>query len=154
MAASRRRQIIETLLTRLQAIDGSGGFETDAGRRVAMNARPRWGPDDEDTAITLMVNDDAPGWQQNKVLINLPFVILALAREDRDRPWMVVEQVLADIKRAIELEDRSLGGLVSGAPTAEFFRGVTQLAELEEGANTVAVQITYVVPYEESWGRP
>lgn len=150
MAASKRRLILEAVRARLQEIDGQGAFETDAGARVFTNETPNYGPNDPATAIAMTVGDDQPEWQQGKVLITLPLILIALATASLGEPWKAAEQVLADLKRAMELDDRRLGGLLHW----ELLRGPTQTAELPEGATTVGVQITYIAQYEESWGSP
>jgi hypothetical protein len=150
MAASKRRRLLEAVRARLQAIDGRGQFETDAGARVFVNVTPSYGPDDPDTAISLAIGDESPQWQQGKLLMVLPLAVIALARVDLDDPMVRAEQVLADIQRAIELEDRTFDGLVS----FELLVGTTVTAELPEGATTVGVQITYIAQYERSWGNP
>jgi hypothetical protein len=76
--------------------------------------------------------------------------VAALAKADLDDPYLAVEAVLGDIKRAIELEDRSLGGLVD----QRFERGRTRPFEREEGSTAVGVIVPYIVPYYESWGAP
>jgi hypothetical protein len=148
--ASRRRQLLEAFRARLEAIDGGADFETDAGRRVFVNETPAYGPDDPESAISIAIGDDTPQWQQNKLGQVLPVAVLALARQDLDDPMVTAEKVLADIQRAIELTDRTLGGLVN----PELLVGTTVTAELPEGATTVGVQITYIARYERSWGNP
>ena len=153
MAASKRRQIIEAIVARLAAIDGSGEFETKAGEQIFMNELPPFGPDDPDYAIAVQYGDDLPTVQQGKVLHVLTVVLLALARVDLqydEDPMIVAERVLADIQRAIELADRDLGGLVD----RELLAGPIQTAEMEAGATSCGVQVAYVVHYQRSWGSP
>lgn len=138
------------MLGRLEVITRRAGFTTDAGRQVYLNEAPPLGPDDPEVAIAIAVNDDEPGHQAEKIVIRLPLEIHALARADLERPWLAVERVLGDIKRAMELPDRTVGGLV----LRQFERGTTRTLEREEGSSTVGAAVTYIFPYAELWGAP
>lgn len=149
-APSRRRMLLEAFRLRLEKITGGASFETDAGTRLFINETPAYGPTDPETAISMGIGDETVTFQQGKFLMALPLIVIALARADMDDPMVAAEQVLADIQRAIELTDRTFGGLVSH----ELLLVGTQTAELPEGATTVGVQITYLAQYERSWGNP
>src|SRR5574341_1196761 len=110
--ASRRQQILEAFLTLVQVIRTANGFATDAGLTVFLGETPTLGPDDPDTAIAIVVGEEAPTYQGENVFIALPVGIQALAKPDLDQPWLAAEAVLGDIKKAVELADRTLGGLV------------------------------------------
>jgi hypothetical protein len=147
---STRQQIIEVFRARLLAIAAGAQFETDAGATVFVNETPALGPDDPATAIAVVIGEDIPSRSGEHTILELPIEIHALANADLDAPWVAVEAVLADIKRAIELPDRSLGGLVK----ARIERGSTRTLEREDGSTTVGAGITYLVPYAEVWGDP
>ncbi|HMJ88146.1 MAG TPA: hypothetical protein VK504_33445 [Vicinamibacterales bacterium] len=148
--ASRRQQIVEVFRTRLQAIRLISGFETDAGALVLLGETPELGTDDPDQVIAIVVDDELPSHQGENVASMLPIVIAALAKADLDEPWLAVEAVLGDIKKAVELEDRTLGGLVP----ARIQRGPTRTMTREAGSVTVGVAIEYRAPLVERWGNP
>jgi len=150
MAAARRQQILEAIQTRLQAIRVGGGYNTDAGLAVYLGESPVLGPDDPDVAIAIVPIDDAVDAQVKGLLIALPVEIEALAKADLAEPWVAVEQILQDIKRAHELEDRTLGGLLSSA----FERGTTRSLPRQPGSTTVGAGIGYLCRYKEAWGNP
>lgn len=150
MAASRRRKILEAIKTRLGAIRVSSGFATDAGLMVFLNEAPALGPDDPSTAIVILVGVDTPMWQGETMLLRLPLEIQAIAKADIDAPWLAVEDVLGDIKKAVELADRTLGGLVR----RQIDRGPTQTLQREPGSEYVGLSILYTAPYKEAWGSP
>jgi hypothetical protein len=126
------------------------GFATDAGLSVFLGERPRLGPDDPETAIAILAFDDVVRAQGNKLFMALPVGICAIAKADLDAPWASVEAVLGDIKTAVELPDRTLGGLLR----ANFERGSTRTIDRETGSTTVGAMVTYELQYSETWGKP
>ena len=150
MADSTRQQIIDAVKARLEAIRQGATFQTDAGYVVYVNESPALGPDDPDTAIAVAIGDDIPQWHGEQVLLTLPMEINAVASDQIRDAWRAVEPVLADIKRAIELEDRFLGGLLK----YRLSRHSTRTLPRDEGSTTVGVGITYHFEYAEVWGQP
>jgi len=148
--AARRRLILEAIRARLWEIRTVNGFATDAGETVFLGETPELGPDDPEQAIAIVVDDELPAHQGENVFSVMPVVVAALAKADLDEPWLAVEAVLGDIKRAIELEDRTLGGLVR----LRFERGATRTMKREPGSVTVGVAIEYRAPILEKWGSP
>lgn len=150
MATSRRQRILEALLVRLQAIQRASGFQTDAGLSVFMGAGVVLGPDDPDEVAVLVAAEDEVRIHGDKVAVELPVEMYAIAKAEVEQPWARVEAVIADIKKAIELPDRSLGGL-----TNQWIRRVsTRPMERNEGSLVVGAVVLYQVPYTEQWGHP
>jgi hypothetical protein len=145
-----RQHILEALKGRVEAIQVVDGFATDAGLSVFLGERPRLGPDDPEIAIAIVVFDDVVKSQGRKYFIALPVGICALARADLDAPWTSVEAILGDLKKAVELEDLTLGGLLR----ANFERGSTRTLDRESGTTTVGAMVTYELQYSETWGKP
>lgn len=150
MATSRRQQVIEAIRSRLEVIAIADGFNTDAGAKIFLEEAPPLGPDDPDVAIAIVIGDDNPTLHGEHVFGTLPIEIQALAKADLDEPWLAVEGVLQDIKRAIELEDRSLGRLLR----SRLERKPTRTLPREAGSTSVGVSITYEAPIAEKWGEP
>ena len=148
--ASRRQQVLAALVARVQAITVDDGFNTDAGTAVYLGETPMLGPDDPLVAIALIVGDDDPGYQGEHVFVKLPIEIQGVAFADQTDSWMAVEAVIEDIKRAVELEDRSLGKLLR----SELERGPTRTLRREPGSSTVGAGVTYLAPIAEKWGTP
>ena len=164
---SKRQQILTEVLTRLAEIATANGFATDAGQLLFVNESPDLGPGDPDAAIAVLVREDVITHQMAKFQIQLPIDLCAIVKvpvaEDgaaatetdpgRPHPWAVTEAAIADIKRAMEIEEtppRSLGGLA--AP--RFERGTTRPVPRDEGSTSVGAMIRYTVPYLEGWGQP
>lgn len=148
--STRRQHILEALKTRVEAIRLANRFATDAGLSVFLGERPALGPDDPDTAIAILVFDDVLKAQGGKLFVAIPIGICAIAKADLDTPWVSVEAVLGDIKTAVELADRTLGGLLR----APFERGSTNTMDRETGSTTVGAMVTYELQYSETWGHP
>jgi hypothetical protein len=147
---SKRQRILEALRERVSAITVPNGYVTEAGRHVFLAEAPPFGPADPPTAICLVVGDDTTTYQGEKISILLPVEIVALANAELDAPWEALEAVLADVKRAVELPERTLGGLV----IRHLVRGSTRTLEREPGTSVVGAAVTYVCHYTEVWGKP
>lgn len=157
MADSRRLQIIEALKARVEQITTANGFNTDAGEHVFVNELPTFGKDDPPVAIVMLVREDHIGdLQLGNIPLILPIDFVALAAPTLDEPWKAVEQVLADIKTAIELEDRSLGGLLTGGRNNPegLMRGTTEPFYRQNGSEVAGTLITYAATYAEAWSAP
>lgn len=148
--ASRRQLILEAIRTRLEAIQIDDGFQTNAGSQLFMGEAPTLGEDDPDVAIAIVVGDDNPSYQGEQTMLAMPVMVQAIAKADLDDPYVAAEAVLADIKKAVELADRTLDGLVR----RQIQRGATRTLPREPGSTTVGIGITYVAPYTELWGTP
>lgn len=145
----RRKAILEAVRTRLQEIAVSGDYFTDAGLQVALGIQPAFSDQDPDVGIAIVVGPDRIEAQHTKLAITMPVEVQAIAKADLDDPFLTIEDVLSDIKQAMERDDdRRLDGLLA----YECQRGVTRQVDREPGSTTVGVGITYEFYYEEGWG--
>lgn len=151
---STRQRIIDALVARLAAINGAPPFQTQLGSTIFLGEFPGLGPDDPAEALVVLPDTDTIVHQRANILSDWPIIIGAVARSGpRCKPWPVIEAAIADIKRAIELEDRYLG--IAECRTGKGIqRGATQVFERPAGAVHVGAGVTYTVPYIESWGTP
>lgn len=156
MALSTRQEILAEFERRLSAIDGTPPFQTSAGLEIYRNEVPNLGPDDAAAAIAIITEPDSVGWQKQNLLIDLPVAVAALARvsdtADVRAATKTVEAVVADIKRAVELEDRRLG--LQQVDSRGIKRGSTSTLARQDGSTTVGAAINYDVTYVEAWGNP
>lgn len=169
--ASKRELILGVVKRRLQRITRFNGFETDAGKTVFLGFAPAMGPDDPTAAIAIRVGDDEPGKQQERVAITLPIEIQALADSSRETdPWMKVEEVLADVKRAFELTQEleaeqlletelrfvreTATGRYASLLNGFIDRGQTLTLERPDGSTVIGTAVIYRLPYSEAWGVP
>lgn len=147
MASSTRLRILEAIRARLRAVTVGQIEDT----YVFLGEAPDLGPDDPDIAIAILPGEDAVRRQGQKFLITWPIEIQALVKVDLDEPHVKAEELLADIKQAFELEDLTLGGLVT---RDSMQRQPTRIVPREAGMTTVGVGVTYTVDYQETWGAP
>ena len=151
--ASRRRQLLDALVTRVTAIQVANGFHTDAGELVFWGGAGTLGPDDPETAIAIVVGDDDASHQGVNLVVVLPVEIQILVRvtdADPAAAGAAIEDGIEDIKRAVELADRRFGGLL----TTDLERGETRALAREEGSTSVGAGITYRAGIVEGWGQP
>lgn len=147
---TKSQAIVEELMARVSQITIANGFETDAGLAVYLGETPALGPDDADQAIAIVMGDQDVTFNREHVRYDWPIDIQALAKADLDSPWITIMQIAGDIKRAVELADRTLGGLV----TPWFVRQTVRTLPREAGSTTVGATVRYVFPVNEIWGTP
>jgi hypothetical protein len=146
MAASRRQRIIEALATRLELIQTDNGFNTDAGSMVFLGEDPTFGPDDPGVALTISVGDATEA--RHQLLMEMPLEIVALVSADISAPLLAIEQVIADIRTAVETDDRTLDG-----ECKQITRGAIRALPRESGFTVVGASVEYIALYSEVWGE-
>jgi hypothetical protein len=148
---TQRRNILAALTADVATIATANGFDTDAGLVVYVGEVPQLGDDDPDQAIAIIFGLEEPHWELpgKSVQIRLPIAICAVAKA-RTNAYLVIESLIGDIKRAIEKEDRTLGGLL----THPLERGPVAWLPRESGSTTVGAAVNYVIRIKEGWGAP
>lgn len=153
---SAREQAIDELVARVSRITQANGFNTDAGLQVLLMELPAFGPDDPPAALVIVVPEDAPDPRQREhvittVTFNIQAIVPAALEGQEWQPWREIERIIADIKRAVELPDRTLGGALI---TDGLTRGATRPLEREPGAEVVGGAVEYHAMFGEVWGNP
>lgn len=146
-----RQRILEACRSRLETISTPEWYAPHGGVLVVLGEMPELGPDDPPAIVAVVAGDDAPRRQGEKFLITLPIELQAVVSVEVDDPYDKAEALLAAIKRAFELPDRTLGGLV---PSNTIERGQTRVLPREVGQTTLGLGVTYEVDYQETWGAP
>lgn len=148
---SRRHRAIEEIGNRLRLIAVANGFRTDAGAAVFMGQQVTFGPGDSGAAIDVIVGQDEVLHQAENVGTAVPVEIHALVKAAIAEPLLALEEVIADVKRAVEQSDRTLGGAL--VP-----RGLERVGvrprEREEGSEFVGAVVEYRLTIAEQWGNP
>ncbi len=147
---SVRQAAIAELRTRLETILTASEFATDAGQLVLLGEHPMLGPADPEASIAIIVQEDEPGYQGENVTVVVPVDVQAIVKADAVDPWMTVEAVIGDIKKAVETDHDLGGNLVSRG----LERGPTAPLDREEGATFVGTAVTYRLVMIEKWGAP
>ncbi len=147
----RRKLILLKIAERLSAIQKVNGYETDAGLHL-YHGPVNLGPDDPQLAIAIAPGPASVTIQQNAKTVLMSVDLHALAKENLDDPLLVVEDLIGDIKRAIESAEtaqRNLAGLAS-----KIDAGDVEPLPRQEGSTTVGARVEYRIDYQESWGDP
>jgi hypothetical protein len=153
MADSIRKRILQAVITRVAAITTENGYTTDAGRNVLVGLLPKLGDGDPESVIAISLQDQSAELTRLHVAGTWPIEIIAVvnANAQRDEPALLVEDVLADIQRALELEDRTLGGLINAQ---EFEVGPTRVFGRDSASDVVAASQTYSFYVQRAFGAP
>ncbi len=146
---TRRLLILERLGALAATITKANGFDSDAGARVYIGATPELGPADPDYAIAIVPNDEL-ATEEGRISNTFAVEVQAIGKADAADAWINLELLLGDLKKAIELEDRTLGSILKGVMK----RGPTRTIERVPGATTIGAGIFYTCPYVDEWGNP
>lgn len=155
MPSYRRKAILEKFIERLEAIQKVNGYATDAGLYLFQGSA-NLGPDDPQLGIAIVPGPASIDVQENQKVTLLPIDLHALAKDDVADPLLAVEDLIGDIKRAIESPEnvpgntkRDLNGLAMNLTA-----GVVAALQREEGSTTIGARVEYLVMYSEAWGDP
>lgn len=152
---SRRQLAIADMLNRLSYIRRTNGYNSDAGEHVFLGEAPAFGPDDPPEAISVVIGPDRPTQRGMLVQLEAPFGIQACVPVDLPDAWEVIEGLIADIKRAVEIEREPSGErMLEGSMPGGLERGVTTPIARAEGSTYVGAEVEYLVTFEEPWGNP
>lgn len=156
---SHRERILTTITEgRLEGIERNNGYRTDLGLNVLVGELPRFGPDDPKQVLAVLPQEDRieGEWQEGKIPILWPIDIAVLVSPELDKPWVIVEAGLFDVKKAMETGDRTLSGLLKGGKNnpGGLLRGSTETFKRMAGSEAVGALITYAFPYWEVFGDP
>ena len=146
---TRRVLILQRLGALAALIQTANGYDTDTGLRVYLGAAPELGDADPDYAIAIVPGDEA-ATEDGRISNVLPIAIQAIGKSSAADAWINLELLLGDIKRALELEDRTLGSILKGVMK----RGPTRSLERDPGSTTIGIEIFYFCPYVDEWGNP
>ena len=165
MSNSRRYELVAALRTRLAYITIDHGYRTDAGEHIFMGEAPRFGPDDPPAALAISVgatsNEQTSG---SFITYDLTIEIQAQVPVDLAEPLLAMEDMIADIRTAVEVEghnpapntgdasvDRSMDAL---ATPKGFRRGSTRPLMRPDGSGYAGMSCEYVASFQEKWGEP
>lgn len=163
---SLRYRIIEAIQTRLAYITVAHGYHTDAGEHIFKGEAPTFGPDDPPAALAIVVGADTVVQQKgSRTITDVPIEIQACVPVDLTDPLLAVEDIIADIRQAIEVEGNNPAPLAPGDASIDrsldalctpkgFRRGSTRPIAREPGATYGGAACEYIAQIDETWGRP
>jgi len=101
---SKRQLALTDLVNRLSFIQVAKGYNTDAGLHIFLGEVPRFGPNDPPAALAVVVGDDSPETTGGTTRTRVPFEVQAIVPADMTAPTLAIEEIVADIKEAVEIE--------------------------------------------------
>lgn len=145
-----RREAITEFKNRLQTIRTANGFHTDAGAVIAVGEAYQLGPDDPNVALSMVILDEVilPARGDLKISMHLPIEVIVLVKPDLDDVIGSIEDVIEDVKRAVERGDRQFDGRLDNT----LRRGSIRTLPRESGASTCGATIPYTLPLSEAYG--
>lgn len=152
MSAPKLLRILQAVAARVQAISQADGHYSDVGADVRLD---RYEPNVEDLPASLVFlgervrEDHRPGAAKAQQSL----VIAAYVKADSRGSEEIAIQLLADIQRAVELEDTTLGGLLQGTQYGLAWAG-DEILQPNQGEHIVGAQVTYAIPHIRKSGDP
>lgn len=155
MPGPKLTRILDTIAARAAAITVAGGFYSDIGARVLRDRREP--PVHELPAVAVLLgarSAEVVNASAARASLSVDVIGYRTYTDEADIEALGVE-LLADIQRALELDDTSLGGLVIAAPPGYGFAWQSDEVYLPDpGENVIAARVTYAVPHIRKSGDP
>jgi len=141
------KSALAAIITRLQAILVSSGYNTDAGNNVYAGVRCF----QDDQTFPIITVFSGPEFVEKLTYnsyrsdrtINIEGYV-----KDKTTPTVSLEELIEDIQRSIEQPDVSLGGLVAMVD----YTGIDDIDPPERGSDLSGIRITYVVTFDRTYG--
>jgi len=152
MPATKLLRIINAVASRVQEIQIANGYYTDAGLDVRLDERE---PHEDDVpCASVWLDPGEIGQTQNsRQRVTQSINVVAYGVLTGRGAQVDGAELLADIQRAVETDDRTLTGLlldsVYGIQAQTF-----EVIMPESGVNAVAARITYAIPHVRKSGDP
>ena len=151
MSAPKLKRILDAVAARAQAMLVSGGYYSDLGVDIRLDRR--WPPASEVPVTLIYLSERAAAETRAGRARCVQDIPVAGFRPLDADPEAIGIEILADIQRAIELADCTLGGLLQAS--AEGLAFVSDEIYLPEaGENAVGARVTYSVPHVRTMGDP
>lgn len=160
---SKRSAALLDLRSRLAWITVENGYSSDIGKQITMGEVYVLGEDDPKTGLAIMVGDDSSESSGQRTESEVPVEVACYIPVGTDDPVLVIEDMIEDIKRAVEIEptpdnDRALGtitdGVLYGTLPMGVSRGQIRAIPREPGSPIVGASVTYLLQFQEDWGQP
>lgn len=152
MSAPKLLRILQGVADRVRVIGQADGYYSDIGRDVRLD---RYEPaaDDLPAALVFLGERVREGHRPDAAKAQQSLVIAAYVKADGRASEEVAVQLLADIQRAVELEDSTLGGLLQGTQYGLAWAG-DEILQPDQGEHVVGAQVTYAIPHIRKSGDP
>ena len=153
MSAPKLQRVLTAVGTRAASVLTAGGYYTNCGANVRYTRRQ---PNREDLpCLHIWLGDRTSQETKNKRARVSGTVTVAgyVATNYGDNDEQIAIQILADIQRAVELEDETLGGLLQSSVYGIAWER-DEIYQPDEGESVVAAAVTYAIPHIRKSGDP
>lgn len=157
---AKRELALVDLLNRLTKIQTAKGYNTDAGENLFIFEDCAVGEDDP-LGIQVEVGPDSPVMSGRRIRAEVPIQIQALvyapAFDAIPARIHALESLIADIKRAVEIDEGQKADLqhgLDGTHARGLRRGVTVPLKREPGSQFYGAAVEYIATIDEAWGEP
>lgn len=152
MSSPKLLRIVDAVAARLEAISQGAGYYTDIGCKVRKSRRE---PSIEDTPCVNVVlgTRTVTEARNERQSCEQQIIIVGYLRLMGVETEVLGIEMLADIQKAVELEDETVGGLLLGAAGGLQFAG-DFVVPPEPGEQALAVQVNYSIPHMRRSGDP
>jgi hypothetical protein len=142
--------ILKAVAARLDVIDGDGLYHTRLGQLV-VRGKPVFSDDQLPACACYLTPRTIEDERGDRAKVAAQVVIEAHALIADNHPEDVATQMLADICRAVELQnDPRLGGLI----TERISFAADEIIYPEESGGVVSVSVSYDIPHIRHYGDP
>ncbi len=144
------QQIVDAIATRLESVAMEFGYYTNMGLKVHRDQRP---PQADSLPCCMVYLETRSAESQQCDAIRCTLLINVIGYAERIDPSEDLGiQMLADIQRAVELEDDTLGGLLRGQFGLAFVSDEIFMPDV--GVNAVGARVVYSAPHVRFYGDP
>jgi len=152
MAQPKTLRILEAVADRLAVVSQAAGYFSEIGCDVRLDQRE---PNIEDLPCArVYLSEGVIDERQNdRQAVTQSVNVIAFDRVDTREAEAVGWQLVADIQKAIELDDNTIGGLLASAREGLAVQSF-EVSLPETGANAVAARVTYAVSHIRKSGDP
>lgn len=154
MSSPKPVRILQAIGARAAVIDQSVGYYTSIGRNIEL------------ARIEPSTTDDVPClriWLQPRTLQQdgntgqrtaQQVIVAGYDNKEGAEPEVRGQQIIADIQRALELPDTTLGNLLLIGPGDGGLSWQADQVVYEEGSSIVCGQVAYAIPHRRKAGDP
>lgn len=159
---SRRKDALSDLVSRLAFITIANDYHSDAGETIILGENPVFGDADPVSALGLVIGNTVEETQGGQVLFMLPVTVWAFQKGVTTDALLGLEDLIADIKYAVEIEGRDQNALLGGdasvdrSLTGTLPKGLTRVGTTVSprvgGSEYIGGSVLYELRFREAWG--
>lgn len=153
MNAPKLQRILVAISDRLSQINTGDGYYTNAGQQVVRGQHSLDHTCLPGVSISLETRASRDALKRNAI-VDATVVVEALAEIKAEPAEDVAVYMAADIQRALESDDRTLGGLLVADSAGGLTWQTDEIIYPEASETQVGVRVTYAIPHIRRPGDP